>query len=43
MRRKLLAAVLVVAAVAFAVPLEHFFMEPEPDQVYRRMLELARA
>jgi hypothetical protein len=27
----------------FAAPLEHFFMEPEPDQVYARMRELARA
>jgi 2-oxoisovalerate dehydrogenase E1 component beta subunit len=32
-----------VPAMPFAAPLEHFFMEPEPDQVYRRMLDLARA
>jgi 2-oxoisovalerate dehydrogenase E1 component beta subunit len=31
-----------VPAMPFAAPLEHFFMEPEPDQVYRRMLDLAR-
>ncbi|MDH5314720.1 MAG: alpha-ketoacid dehydrogenase subunit beta, partial [Actinomycetota bacterium] len=32
-----------VPAMPFATPLEHFFMEPEPDQVYRRMLALAHA
>ena len=32
-----------VPAMPFAAPLEHFFMEPEPDQVHRRMLDLARA
>jgi 2-oxoisovalerate dehydrogenase E1 component beta subunit len=32
-----------VPAMPFATPLEHVFMEPEPDQVYRRMLDLARA
>jgi 2-oxoisovalerate dehydrogenase E1 component beta subunit len=32
-----------VPAMPFATPLEHFFMDPEPDQIYRRMLELARA
>lgn len=32
-----------VPAMPFATPLEHFFMEPEPDQVYRSMLDLARA
>ena len=32
-----------VPAMPFATPLEHYFMEPEPDQVYRRMLDLARA
>ncbi|MEP7059889.1 MAG: transketolase C-terminal domain-containing protein, partial [Actinomycetota bacterium] len=31
-----------VPAMPFAEGLEHAFMEPEPDQVYRRMLELAR-
>jgi 2-oxoisovalerate dehydrogenase E1 component beta subunit len=31
-----------IPAMPFATPLEHFYMEPEPDQVYRRMLELAR-
>ena len=30
-----------VPAMPFATPLEHFFMEPEPDQVYRRMRDLA--
>ena len=32
-----------IPAMPFATPLEHYFMEPEPDQVYRRMLDLARA
>ena len=32
-----------VPAMPFAAPLEHYFMEPEPDQIYRRMLDLARA
>jgi 2-oxoisovalerate dehydrogenase E1 component beta subunit len=32
-----------IPAMPFAAPLEHFFMEPEPDQTYARMLELARA
>jgi hypothetical protein len=27
----------------FAAPLEHFFMDPEPDHVYRRMRALALA
>ncbi len=31
-----------IPAMPFAAPLEHFYMEPEPDQVYRRMRELAR-
>ncbi len=30
-----------IPAMPFAGPLEHFYMEPEPDQVYRRMRELA--
>jgi len=30
-----------IPAMPFATPLEHFYMEPEPDQVYRRMHELA--
>jgi 2-oxoisovalerate dehydrogenase E1 component beta subunit len=32
-----------IPAMPFATPLEHFYMEPEPDQVYRRMRELALA
>jgi 2-oxoisovalerate dehydrogenase E1 component beta subunit len=32
-----------IPAMPFAGPLEHFFMEPEPDQIYARMRELARA
>jgi 2-oxoisovalerate dehydrogenase E1 component beta subunit len=32
-----------IPAMPFAAPLEHFFQEPEPDQVYARMRELARA
>ena len=32
-----------IPAMPFAAPLEHFFMEPEPDQVYRRMRDLAHA
>ena len=32
-----------IPAMPFAAPLEHFFMEPEPDQVYAHMRELARA
>ncbi len=31
-----------VPAMPFATPLEHFFMEPEPDQLFRGMLDLAR-
>jgi 2-oxoisovalerate dehydrogenase E1 component subunit beta len=31
-----------IPAMPFATPLEHFYMEPEPDQLYRRMLSLAR-
>jgi 2-oxoisovalerate dehydrogenase E1 component beta subunit len=30
-----------IPAMPFATALEHFFMEPEPDQIYRAMLELA--
>ena len=30
-----------IPAMPFATPLEHFYMEPEPDQIYRRMHELA--
>ncbi len=30
-----------IPAMPFATPLEHFFMEPEPDQVYARMRALA--
>jgi 2-oxoisovalerate dehydrogenase E1 component beta subunit len=32
-----------VPAMPFATPLEHFFMEPEPDHLYHRMLDLARS
>jgi 2-oxoisovalerate dehydrogenase E1 component beta subunit len=32
-----------VPAMPFATPLEHYFMDPEPDQVYRRMRDLAHA
>jgi 2-oxoisovalerate dehydrogenase E1 component beta subunit len=32
-----------IPAMPFAAPLEHFFMEPEPDQVYTRIRELALA
>jgi len=31
-----------IPAMPFAAPLEHFFMEPEPDQIYLAMRELAR-
>ncbi len=31
-----------IPAMPFATPLEHFFMEPEPDQLFRGMLDLAR-
>ena len=31
-----------IPAMPFATPLEHFYIEPEPDHIYRRMLELAR-
>jgi 2-oxoisovalerate dehydrogenase E1 component beta subunit len=32
-----------IPAMPFATPLEHFYMEPEPDQVYRRMRGLAHS
>ncbi|HEX7247716.1 MAG TPA: transketolase C-terminal domain-containing protein, partial [Actinomycetota bacterium] len=32
-----------IPAMPFAAALEHLYMEPEPDQVYRRMLDLAHA
>jgi 2-oxoisovalerate dehydrogenase E1 component beta subunit len=32
-----------VPAMPFATPLEHAFMEPEPDHLYRRMQALARS
>jgi 2-oxoisovalerate dehydrogenase E1 component beta subunit len=32
-----------IPAMPFAAPLEHFFIEPEPDQIYARIRELARA
>ena len=31
-----------IPAMPFAAALEHFYMEPEPDQIYRRMRDLAR-
>ncbi len=31
-----------IPAMPFASALEHFYMEPEPDQLHQRMLELAR-
>ena len=31
-----------IPAMPFATPLEHFYLEPQPDQLYRRMLDLAR-
>jgi 2-oxoisovalerate dehydrogenase E1 component beta subunit len=31
-----------IPAMPFAGALEHFYMEPEPDQIYRRMRDLAR-
>ena len=32
-----------IPAMPFAAPLEHYFMEPEPDQIYASLLELAHA
>jgi 2-oxoisovalerate dehydrogenase E1 component beta subunit len=32
-----------IPAMPFAAPLEHFFMEPEPDQIYTRIRDLALA
>jgi 2-oxoisovalerate dehydrogenase E1 component beta subunit len=32
-----------IPAMPFAAALEHFYIEPEPDHLYRRMLELARS
>jgi 2-oxoisovalerate dehydrogenase E1 component beta subunit len=31
-----------IPAMPFSAPLEHFYMEPEPDHIYRAMLDLAR-
>jgi 2-oxoisovalerate dehydrogenase E1 component beta subunit len=31
-----------IPAMPFASALEHFYMEPEPDQLHQRMMELAR-
>jgi len=31
-----------IPAMPFAAALEHFYMEPEPDQIYRQMRDLAR-
>ncbi len=32
-----------IPAMPFAAPLEHYFMEPEPDHIYAQMRELASA
>ena len=32
-----------IPAMPFATALEHFFIEPQPDHIYRAMLELARS
>ncbi len=32
-----------IPAMPFAAALEHYYIEPEPDHLYRRMLELARS
>jgi 2-oxoisovalerate dehydrogenase E1 component beta subunit len=32
-----------IPAMPFATPLEHYYIEPEPDHIYRRMLDLARS
>ena len=32
-----------IPALPFAGPLEHYYIEPEPDHLYRGMLELARS
>jgi len=32
-----------IPAMPFAAPLEHYYLEPEPDRLYRRMLDLARS
>ena len=32
-----------IPAMPFAGPLEHYYIEPEPDHLYRGMLELARS
>jgi 2-oxoisovalerate dehydrogenase E1 component beta subunit len=32
-----------IPAMPYAAALEHFYLEPEPDHVYRAMLELARS
>jgi len=32
-----------IPAMPYAAPLEHFFMEPEPDRIYRSMRDLARS
>jgi 2-oxoisovalerate dehydrogenase E1 component subunit beta len=32
-----------IPAMPYATPLEHFYLEPEPDHIYRKMLELARS
>jgi 2-oxoisovalerate dehydrogenase E1 component beta subunit len=32
-----------IPAMPFAAALEHYFMDPEPDHIYRRMRDLALA
>ena len=32
-----------IPAMPFAGALEHYYVEPEPDHLYRRMLDLARS
>ena len=32
-----------IPAMPFAAPLEHYYIEPQPDHLYREMLELARS
>jgi len=32
-----------IPAMPFSTPLEHFYLEPQPDHIYRAMLDLARS
>jgi 2-oxoisovalerate dehydrogenase E1 component beta subunit len=32
-----------IPAMPFAAPLEHYYIEPQPDHLYREMLELAHS